>query len=135
MISKEKRREYNRTFYDKHPSYWHKYKEKKDAYMKEYYQRPEVKLKHREYQLRYKRQHYLSTKTGRIRVDKRLYPSDQCCEVCGVNHKRLMYHHWDDADPSKGVWVCYLCHQLSEGIDRGLVPKYLGLKQLIEGSN
>lgn len=42
---------------------------------------------------------------------KRPYPSQNICEFCEKGgHKFLQYHHWDDKDPSLGIWVCSKCH-------------------------
>lgn len=70
------------------------------------------------------------------------------CELCGGNPKKLDYHHWDDNNRSKGVWVCSnmsgnKCHHLAEAIDiidsgSPLPNKYSELKQRIileDGSN
>lgn len=45
--------------------------------------------------------------------NKRHYPSDCKCEICGVERiRKLNYHHWDDSDFSKGIWVCQSCHNV-----------------------
>jgi hypothetical protein len=52
---------------------------------------------------------------GRVRVveGKRPHPAGNICEVCGGSTgKCLQYHHWDDSDLSKGLWICFRCHQL-----------------------
>ncbi len=62
---------------------------------------------------------------------KRDYPKDGKCELC---HKRKArsYHHWDDDNLQKGIWLCPVCHMLAEGVDRGLHLVYLMLKTRIE---
>lgn len=70
-------------------------------------------------------------------LHKRLKPN--CCELCGNNRVKLDYHHWDDNNMSKGIWVCgrgNKCHELAEAIDLidngSLLPsKYHKLKQII----
>lgn len=58
------------------------------------------------------------------------------CELCGVPDAdcgRLHYHHWDDATPSLGLWLCPNCHRLAEGMDVALadpitLDKYAAIK-------
>ena len=57
------------------------------------------------------------------------------CEVCGQiipEDKHKGYHHWDDEMPAMGVWVCYKCHKVIEGVDSGISERYLSLKTEIE---
>lgn len=81
-------------------------------------------------------------------VKKRERP--EICEMCGERGRRLTYHHWDDNDLRKAVWICSgLCHLIAEVVDcfqgfalqgdvlahpkmRNLVNKYLELKTNIE---
>ena len=43
-------------------------------------------------------------------LNKRPYPD--YCEICSVHmEKGLHYHHWDQKNPSKGMWVCPNCHK------------------------
>jgi hypothetical protein len=37
----------------------------------------------------------------------------------------LGYHHWNDADISKGIWVCQTCHQAIEWYEKGLFALYI----------
>lgn len=112
--------------------YYRKHREvlrlKHREYMREYTQRPEVKQRMKEY----RRQHTLGTSKGRIAVHKRPRPNNTC-EVCGGEFKRLEYHHWNEALPELGVWVCYKCHQRAEMVDKAWehLEKYLSLKQEI----
>ncbi len=64
-------------------------------------------------------------------------PKPTHCEFCD-GKVNLSYHHWDDSNKSKGVWVCQTkkCHSLAEAVhlmDNGsLLPdKYSKLKQRI----
>ena len=50
------------------------------------------------------------------------------CEVCEQGNRKLYYHHWDDHDLNKGLWLCFRCHIFAEGIDAGLIDRYLKLK-------
>ncbi|GAI02239.1 unnamed protein product, partial [marine sediment metagenome] len=50
-------------------------------------------------------------------LHKRLKPNH--CELCGNSKAHLVYHHWDDSNKSKGIWVCNKnkCHELTEAVD------------------
>lgn len=57
-------------------------------------------------------------------LHKRPYPN--FCEICGVERViRLHYHHWDDINPSRGIWICAYCHRLVEFFEKGLIDFYL----------
>lgn len=65
-------------------------------------------------------------------------PNPNFCEFCGDGKTHLGYHHWDDSNRSKGVWVCQVnkCHNLAEAVDLidngSLLPdKYSKLKQIL----
>jgi len=102
--------------------------------------RYEVKYEHT-HRLASNRKHRLRTKKGNIyALNKRDYTG--YCELCGLSPKRLEYHHWDNKNPSKGIWVVHWTHQLCELIDRGIIPltvcseiplveKYLELREKI----
>lgn len=73
-------------------------------------------------------------KTVQIRTNKRPYTN--ICEVCGKKAK-TQYHHWNKQKPHWGLWVCWKCHMLAEGIDYGgltLADKYLKLKTKVESN-
>lgn len=57
------------------------------------------------------------------------------CELCSRSFEHLNYHHWDSDRPSKGLYLCLYCHTFAEFVDRGLVDKYLKLKEDIEVIN
>lgn len=66
-------------------------------------------------------------------LHKRPKPSN--CELCD-GKTNLHYHHFDDDNKSKGVWICQTnkCHNLAEAVDRSdsgsLLPtKYYELKR------
>lgn len=63
-------------------------------------------------------------------------PKSDSCELCN-GETNLHYHHWDDNNKSKGIWVCQsnMCHNLAEAVDMldsgSLLPKkYYELKQV-----
>jgi hypothetical protein len=70
-------------------------------------------------------------------LNKRDYPKDITCEICGrimCNEGRklkLVYHHWDDLNPSQGIWTCKICHDMCEQVDKDLHIKYIELKKSI----
>lgn len=77
---------------------------------------------------------------GRFRnLHKR--PYTEICEVCGSyvkpEHKQIEYHHWDDANPSLGVWCCSKCHKAMSRIERGqpdpIRERYWALKAELTG--
>jgi len=107
--------------------------EKRAEYMKKWIK--ENKEHWLEIQRSYKRRNYLTINGKTVRGKKRLYPEDESCEVC-KKQKRLHYHHWDNADLSKGVWVCIQCHFLIEVATKPdfevRLKRYLELKQEIE---
>jgi hypothetical protein len=85
-----------------------------------------------------KRQNYLviniEGKVKTLKVDKRLYPGH--CELCGIDDSEhiLKYHHWDNQNMSKGLWLCQNCHTLAEVYDKrgNLLELYVTLKGKIE---
>jgi len=119
--------------------------------VKKYYLKNIVKMKasmrnwydnHKEKILQKDKERYLidrqyslvTTKNGKkIKIigKKRSYPVDQRCELCNQIKIRLLYHHWDDKDLSKGIYLCMHCHGLAEAIDKqiGLEQKYLNIKK------
>lgn len=71
------------------------------------------------------------------RLHKRPYPLDGKCELCGIKLTKWDYHHWDDSNPSLGLWVCCGCDFLAEGLDEieknpTKVNIYHGLKDEVE---
>jgi endogenous inhibitor of DNA gyrase (YacG/DUF329 family)/transcription elongation factor Elf1 len=67
---------------------------------------------------------------------KRDYPKNSKCELCkNTVKKNLAYHHWDDKNVSKGLWLCFKCHMFAEVIDKlgiGIVNVYHLLKLKVE---
>lgn len=89
---------------------------------------------HNQYDREYASEHYVGTyidgKYIKLQAPyKRQKPKG--CEIC---HKvtQLSYHHWDDSDPSKGIWVCHQHHQLAEALDKDpqVWLAYANLKRL-----
>lgn len=81
----------------------------------------------------YMRQHLIRVKGKWMSITKRQCPEK--CEICKRKRAyRLGYHHWDDNNPSKGLWLCIRCHRIAEALDHPekVVNKYLALKQEIE---
>jgi hypothetical protein len=59
------------------------------------------------------------------------------CELCNKRipeGQKLLWHHWDDSDASKGVWACNPCHWVAESVEKHLetVKKYLIWKEICE---
>ena len=68
-------------------------------------------------------------------LSKREYPGK--CELCDKEMpKGLAYHHWDDDNPSMGVWLCNACHRIAEFLDKkdwtSAAQAYLTLKKHIQ---
>lgn len=60
----------------------------------------------------------IRTKNGkRVYGTRRPNPLGGMCELCEKTVAKE-YHHWDDTDPTKGVWVCHNCHLLIETMER-----------------
>jgi hypothetical protein len=85
----------------------------------------------RKWQRDYIRQHTVKTKKGWIYgVNKRPYSNH--CEICGIEKKKLDYHHWNDNNVELGIWVCIWCHRIVEAVESGkifeIIKKYEQLK-------
>ncbi len=99
---------------------------------------PEIlsaKARREKYSREFLRKNYIGQEVNgrivRVRVQgKRARPEG--CELCGLAC-RTLYHHWDDKDYSKGLWLCLRCHAVGEAADAGILStKYLSLKQAID---
>lgn len=68
-------------------------------------------------------------------LNKRDYPLDVACEVCGNKNIRLVYHHWNDETPNRGIWMCNSCHHIVEFSEderlENVLTKYHKLKNQI----
>jgi len=94
-------------------------------------------LRHEEYlgrvRERYRNRILRSPRLGTVlALGKRRYPENSQCEVCGLESKRLAYHHWDDKDFRKGLWLCYPCHKMAECYDKGRSVVYGRLKSSLD---
>jgi len=76
-----------------------------------------------------------TTRNGKnihIRGNKRLFPSNNKCEICGKDFGLYFsYHHWDDKDLMKGMWTCKPCNTMADKVEEGLHIKYLESKERI----
>lgn len=62
-----------------------------------------------------------------IKGKKRSYPNN-VCELCNKQVGRLNYHHWDDGNLMRGMWLCQLCHmRVAEFIDKNGLGRVLRL--------
>lgn len=71
-------------------------------------------------------------------------PKDSSCELCGtpnLKYPYYHYHHWDDSDRTKGIWVCNICHHVLTCIEhkgfevvQNILTKYMQRKLLLENS-
>ncbi len=59
-------------------------------------------------------------------------PRPDRCELCG-DRPAKSYHHWDEDDPSVGLWLCFRCHMAAEVMDDfptlDFTRVYFGLKR------
>lgn len=88
----------------------------------------------------YSRQHNLRTKDGVTHRNLSKRPYTNLCEICDKKvDKNLNYHHWDDTNLNKGIWVCIPCHNFVEYCDKDTfnlyLNKYINLKTLLEKGN
>lgn len=136
-------KEYNQKYYQEHKEelkksardwYW-AHREYCSQRAKRYHQR------HRAENRECQRQTALTTTDGNGNalylsgLNKRPHPDH--CELCVVENIRLSYHHWDNSNYSKGIWLCYQCHVLVGMIDSGilvkdLIERYGELKHTVE---
>jgi len=133
--------------------YYKKGKEKMDKYRKEWSERNPEKIKSYKKKSRQKRlengKELAYTRRARLGtykngkrilfygIQKRDFPKDNLCELCQekpIRKSKLAYHHWDDDDFKKGLWICWECHMIvtvkerNKDIDKIFV-KYLKIKQ------
>ena len=73
----------------------------------------EMRLRHRKHRL------IIDGKAiyDKTEINKREYPKNNDCEICGKTNTRLVYHHWNDKTPNLGVWICNSCHRIVEFSD------------------
>lgn len=85
----------------------------------------EVKKYHRDIY----RKKYLHINGKCITCKKRIYTEK--CELCGYKGIQLQYHHWNNLDTTKGIWICVICHSFINRLERGLDKVYFKLKKRI----
>jgi len=71
-------------------------------------------------------------------LNKRKYPENKKCELCNEKINGLVYHHWDDENPNKGMWICNKCHWVitylemtSMNFIKNVLEKYMNMKKKI----
>ncbi len=105
-------------------------REKDKEYDKRYWERHGEEQKKKQNDTH--RKYYLVIKGKRVKGIKRPFPADGKCEVCPKKPKFLHYHHWDDSNFQRGIWLCDWCHILAEKVDDNLHTKYLQLREKID---
>lgn len=89
----------------------------------QYQQNKEWHLKNREQNRKRSRDYMRKYRIGqngkdlRHVIGKRDYPNDEKCEICKES-VRLVYHHWDNSDFSKGMWICTKCHVAAHWLEK-----------------
>ena len=91
------------------------------------------KQEKRSYDRKYQRNNTLTLHGRKIFGKKRPFPADELCELCYRHPNRLDYHHYDDRDLKKGLWLCKFCHSFAENVDKGFLPRYLKLRATVCG--
>lgn len=80
--------------------------------------REKHRKRHRKLKRKWQRANQTETTGRTLYGKKRKRPKGGTCELCNKEcdkeGKRLYYHHWDDNNMLKGIWVCYKCHTLIE---------------------
>lgn len=84
-----------------------------------------VRIKRRDYMRKYR----IGGPNGYVRVkNKRDYPNDEKCEVC-KEKVHLVYHHWDNSNFAKGMWICTKCHVAAHWLEKYTSNIYYDLKR------
>jgi hypothetical protein len=97
-------------------------------YMRKYHQ--EHLERAREQSRNYRRETRVTLKDGKqIQIDNKPRRPDNICQLCGDTREVIAYHHWDDNYPHCGVWVCVPCHKGCEMFEKGLIDKYVSMKE------
>ena len=63
---------------------------------------------------------------------KRPYPKEGLCELCNKESKILHYHHWDDNNLKKGLWLDGKCHIFADGVERTLSNLFTTIRYLLK---
>ncbi len=74
---------------------------------------------------------WFKTKVGTSRNGKTVYlnapykrSKPDKCELCNRTTKYLGYHHWNDSNPSVGLWLCAHCHIFAEHVENSMIHVY-----------
>lgn len=132
---KDKRAEYRKAYYLSHREQTAKKCKEWREKNKEHFKKCQIEWtkKNRDYLRNYHRNNWLTIDDKCVRVKKRTWTG--YCELCGKEKvSRLYYHHWDDKNPDRGIWVCFSCHQICETTDKGLLhlaQRYLKFKRAL----
>ena len=71
-----------------------------------------------------RRRENLTTSEGVAWKGLKKRPHPKQCELCGSEKNvklgpiRLEWHHWIEANPNIGLWMCYRCHRFAEFCDK-----------------
>jgi len=120
-----------------HREWYRRNKERVSAYGKIYREKHKEEIRNRrelnrEKTLAWGRKHRLGIGRGCKKINglnKRDWTNH--CELCGKIIEKPHYHHWDDNNLSKGIWICIRCHRMVEAYEKGdiiYLKKYLQLK-------
>ena len=90
--------------------------------------RERIRIRQRDYMRQYRIGQ--SGKDIRNVKNKRKYPENNKCELCH-QAARLVYHHWDNSDFSKGMWICTKCHVASHWLETHCPYDFYKLKSKI----
>ena len=88
-----------------------------------------MKPKRKEYNRKRTIQTKIDGKIIQLTGNKRNYKKN--CELCHQKKYRTGYHHWDNKNLLKGVWVCTWCHHFIECYEKGFLKKWIKLKKEI----
>lgn len=149
IYTKEYRKTHKRQLNAKNRKYYKRHREEIRKKLNEYWRKPENKerkkelarksyYKHRDEILARRRKETICSSRNKVftNLNKRDYLG--YCELCGVENVRLSYHHWDDNNPSKGIWMCYHCHNMITAYEKGklkYLKEYIKLKELLDNPN
>lgn len=92
----------------------------------------EYRKNNHDYIRRYRRQHYLGIANNKVITGLNKRPHPGVCELCPQS-SRLYYHHWDDSNYSKGIWLCRICHSFVHRLI--YLDKYLKLKKELDSTS
>ncbi len=89
------------------------------------------KKERRAYRINWARHHCLAVGKKKVYgLRKRQKPNQ--CELCGRDNTGLDYHHWNDSNLNNGLWLCNWCHGFADRLERGLLKKYLDLRDTVD---